>query len=550
MKRAGAQIVIAPGMDGGAIRQMFSVPEAFVSMCKIVRENETTGYLNPTPAQVRAIRAVEANKWTFITKYRQAKMTTVTLMHLLLRDCMYLQGIAGMLIADTNATAEMAFKRLRFAYENLPEPIRMPLAAGSKGSKKELEFVHGGNIIIKSLEGRAPAVGHSIDRLHITELGEALHQQKAIINLFPGINKRPNAKLVIESTPGRAGSFHERMWHEALRREGQFYPLFLEWWLDDTCRLPVPKGFDPSEEELEYLGNHPGMTMENLYFMRTRLRSEFVGDNRLFSAKYPSDPYDGWIGSQRPMMPEEVLRHLLETAQDDPPEGSHGCGEFISPIEGHRYEVFADPTGFGAVGDPAALTVFDVDTLEEVAVWSGREAPDRFAVRIQLVCQRYNGARAIVESNHAGCITALRELGVKITYSKRQPGWYATAKRVAQAEFALVRMLREDDLIIRSRAGLQQLLRYDGDFSRRVQGADGEGHHFDRARTYVMAADILIKAKRIIDRRATRRQREQDQMVEMEDLPPGTIPYRLIADERGSIRRKRQESAFSVPKLR
>ena len=124
--RSGAKIVVAPGMDPTAVNRMFSVPEAFVSMCKIVREDESTGFLNPTQAQVRTIRAIEANKWTFVTKYRQAKITTITLMHLLLRDCMYLQGIAGMLIADTNATAEMAFRRLRFAYENLPDPVKMP----------------------------------------------------------------------------------------------------------------------------------------------------------------------------------------------------------------------------------------------------------------------------------------------------------------------------------------------------------------------------------------------------------------------------------------
>jgi len=535
-------------MDPTAVNRMFSVPEAFVSMCKIVREDESTGFLNPTQAQVRTIRAIEANKWTFVTKYRQAKITTITLMHLLLRDCMYLQGIAGMLIADTNATAEMAFKRLRFAYESLPEPVKMPLASGSKGSKKELEFIHGGNIIIKSLEGRAPAVGHSIDRLHITELGEAIHQQKAIINLFPGINKRPNAKLVIESTPGRAGSFHERMWHEALRREGQFFPLFLEWWKDETCRIPAPKDFVPTEAELDYMGSHHGMDLDNLFFMRTRLRSEFVGDTRLYSAKYPSDAYDGWIGSQRPMMPEDVLRRLLDSAIEDPQEGSHGCGEFERPMEGREYEIYADPTGFGSVGDPAALTVFDKADLREVAVWSGREAPDRFAVRIQLVSQRYNNARAVVESNHAGCITALKDLNVKMTYSKRQPGWYATSKRIAQAEFAIVRLLREADLAIRSRAGLQQLLRYDGDFSRREKGDDNEGHHFDRARTYVMAADLLSKAKKYNDRRAARNsQGEEEEVVA---IAPGAIPYRMLSNERGKVRRKRQESAFAVPKMR
>tara|TARA_R110000751_G_scaffold151017_1_gene255972 strand:+ start:522 stop:2162 length:1641 start_codon:yes stop_codon:yes gene_type:complete len=545
--RTGAKIVVAPGMDARAVQQLFSVPEAFVSMCQIVREDESTGYLNPTPAQLLTIRAIEAQRWTFVTKYRQAKITTVTLMHLLLRDCMFLQGISGVLIADTNATAEMAFKRLRFAYENLPSPVKMPLAPGSKGSKKELEFIHGGNIIIKSLEGRAPAVGLSIDRLHITELGEATHQQKAIVSLFPAINKRHNAKLVIESTPGGAGTFHERMWHQALRKEGQFFPLFLEWWTDNTCALPVPAGFIPSEAELEYLGKHRGMKMANVVFLRARLNSEFVGDSRLFSSKYPSDMYDGWIGSQRPMMPEDILRILLESAREDPIEGSYGCGEFANPIAGHKYEVYADPTGFGSVGDPAALTVFDLETLTEVAVWSGREAPDRFAVRIEQVCKRYNDARAVVESNHAGCITSLKDMHVRITYSKRQPGWYATGQRVARAEFDLVRLLREDDLIIRSRSGLQQLLRYDGDFGRRIKGEDGEGHHFDRARTYVMAADMLAKIKRTGDRRDARRPKDEGPI---EPMRPGAIPYQMLNRERDSMRRTRQESVFTVPKLR
>ena len=546
---AGADLVFATGMDVESVKQLFQVPEAFVSMCKIVREDESTGYLEPTPAQVQTIRAIEANKWTFVTKYRQAKITTITLLHLLLRDCMYRRGLEGLLIADTMSTAEMAFRRLRFAYDNLPEHVKMPLAGASKGSKKEMEWIHGGRVVIKTLEGRSPAVGHSIDRLHITELGEALHQQNAITNLFPGIRKRPNAKLVIESTPGKAGSYHERMWHNALDRGGRFYPLCLEWWRDATCRREAVKGFVPTEDELTYLGEHSFMDIEHIVFMRDALKSEFVGDTRLFSSKYPSGPYDGWLGAQRPMMPEEVLRKLLITAVGDPTEGSYGCGEFEAPVEGGDYEVYADPTGFGSSGDPAALTVFDRSTLQEVAVWSGREAPDRFAVRLSRICVRYNNARAVVESNHAGCITALRELRVRITYSKRQPGWWATPRRVAQGEFDLVHLLREEDLVIRSRSGLQQLLRYDGDFSRRIKGDDDVGHHFDRARTYVMAANMLIKAKRRSDRRTANRF-DEDAEDEIEPLPEGGVPYNLFNRDRDSMRKAPRASAFTIPKMR
>jgi hypothetical protein len=56
-------------------------------------------------------------------------------------------------------------------------------------------------------------------------------------------------------------------------------------------------------------------------------------------------------------------------------------------------------------------------------------------------------------------------------------------------------MLRQRDLQLYSRGLLHQLLNYDGRRKKRVKGIDGETHHFDRARTAVMAADILSRRR-------------------------------------------------------
>ena len=72
-----------------------------------------------------------------------------------------------------------------------------------------------------------------------------------------------------------------------------------------------------------------------------------------------------------------------------------------------------------------------------------------------------------------------------------------------------MQMLRERDLSIRSRGMLHQLLNYDGTRKKRVRGEDGTVHHFDRARTAVMAADILAK----------RHFTQQRSVVESEYLP-------------------------------
>lgn len=491
----GAKLAHVPGLNMIKVQAMFAAPEAFVSMCQIVREDESTGYMDPTPTQKKMLRAVAENRWVMINKFRQAKITTASVM-LLLRDCMYLSGVKGILIAERQDTAEDVFERILFAYHRLPEDVRVPLAPGRKAGATQIHFVHGGGIKVLTAGGRSPAVGRSIDRLIITEFGEAQWQRKAAVNLFPTINKRPNARVILESTPGRAGSHHEQMWHSTMEGRGRFKPLFLNWWEDDSCRAPAD-GFKPTDPEIAYRARHPGMTNEHLAFRRLGLETEFAGDPRLFTSKYPSDPYDGWIGSLNPVMPVDVLKPALARAVNDPPIGQYGCNELDPPKDNVRYIVTADPAGFGARGDKSALTVWDAYDRREVAFWEEREDPSRFARRLMLVQKRYNNAMVIVESNATACIAILRDSGAKnlLWTDRNHPGWYATDKRLQEAEARLVRMLRQSDIEVRSRGLLHQLVNYDGSRKKRVKGLDGVTHHFDRARTAVMAADVLSRRK-------------------------------------------------------
>lgn len=494
-KKGGAKFAKAKGLHEGKIKALFSTPDAFVSMCQIVREDETIGYMTPTYTQRKLLEAYHENNWVIVNKFRQAKITTISVM-LLLRDCMYLEGVKGLLIAERQDTAEDIFERILFAYQRLPDDVRMPLAPGKKAGATQMQFIHGGGIKVLTAGGRSPAIGRSIDRLVITEFGEAQWQKKAAINIFPTVNKRVNAKVILESTPGRAGSHHEQMWRSAMEGTSRFHPLFLEWWEDDSC-IALEKGFAPTTTEREYQAKHPGMSLRNLAFRRRALGTEFVGDARLFSCKYPSDPYDGWLGATDPVIPADVLKAYLAESQPDPPMGKHKCHEIESPKPGHQYIITADPAGFGAKGDQSALTVFDALEQREVAFWEGRESPDRFYQRLLTVQRRYSMALLAVESNAAACIALLKDNGAKnlLWTDRNHPGWYATEKRLREAEARLVKMLADQDLKLKSRGMLHQLLNYDGSRKKRVKGLDGVTHHFDRARTAVMAADVLSRRR-------------------------------------------------------
>ena len=239
------------------------------------------------------------------------------------------------------------------------------------------------------------------------------------------------------------------------------------------------------------------MTYENLAFRRLALETEFAGDERLFSSKYPSDAYDGWVGSDNPIMPVDVLKPALARAVPDPAIGIFGCCELEAPEEDKKYVITADPAGYGASGDKSALTVWDAIDRREVAFWEDREDPGRFASRLMMVQRRYNTAMLVVESNATACIAVLKDGRCKnlLWTDRTHPGWYATDKRLQEAEARLVRMLRQSDIDIRSRGLLHQLVNYDGSRKKRVKGHDGITHHFDRARTAVMAADVLSRRK-------------------------------------------------------
>ena len=188
---------------------------------------------------------------------------------------------------------------------------------------------------------------------------------------------------------------------------------------------------------------------------------------------------------------------MLAAAVNDPPLAPSGCREIEPPVLGEQYIITADPAGFGGTGDKSALTVWDALARKEVAFWEDREPPDRFARRLLRVQERYCRALLVVESNATACIALLKDSGAKrlLWTNRNHPGWYATEKRLQEAEARLVRLLREKDLLLRSRGLLHQLLNYDGSRKKRTKGIDGATHHFDRARTAVMAADVLSRRR-------------------------------------------------------
>lgn len=485
------------GQDLNACRLMFAKFDLFPGLCKIQTEDSRVEFLDITPAQIKVLAAYERERWVIVSKYRQAKITTISLMRLL-RDCMYLEGHNGVITAETNDTAKDVLRRLVFAYDHFPDSLRAPLDPARKGRAEALYFDHGGSIQIMSAQALSPGVGRSLDRLLFTEIGEVPDLSNTNKQLFPTISKRKNARVWAESTPGAAGSDHEHMWRNALKGESRFHAaVWLSWWKDDTCWMN-PDGFVPTDEELEYMERHEGMDFGNLRFRRMALNTEFGGDPILFTTKYPSHELDGWLGGGNPVVPTHLLMPMREEAQPDPKiDTSVGIRIFEPPVPGRQYIIAADPAGFGETGDESCLLVFDAWDNREVACWAGREAPNEFADRLVEASDHYNKALLAVESNAEAVVSALhdRGYGKRMYWSRRRhPGWYASTLSVKRGEARLVEMLQAEEVTIQSRETIDQLIRYSPDNrSKRTRKSDTASSHYDRARAAVIYADVRME---------------------------------------------------------
>lgn len=165
-----------------------------------------------------------------ILKARQLGITTVICL-LFLDACLFTSNLSAGLIAHTREDAEQIFKKIKFAYDNLPEWLKKKRVAQSS-STRELTFSNGSSIRVGvSLRSQ------TFQLLHISEFGKICSKYKdkaeeIISGSLNTITKGQN--IFIESTAeGREGYFFD-MCQEAQKiispKELEFKFFFFPWW--------------------------------------------------------------------------------------------------------------------------------------------------------------------------------------------------------------------------------------------------------------------------------------------------------------------------------
>jgi len=183
------------------------------------------------------------NLWfcSVILKSRQVGVSTLICL-LFLDRCLFNSNLAAGIICHTREDSEHLFKRIKFAYDCLPESIKSARPA-TIDSARELVFNNG-----SSLRVGTSMRGSTLQYLHISEFGKicAKFPDKANEIITGSLNTiAPGQYVFIESTAeGREGHFYE-MCKQAKALADQEKELskldfkfhFFPWWREPEYRI-------------------------------------------------------------------------------------------------------------------------------------------------------------------------------------------------------------------------------------------------------------------------------------------------------------------------
>ena len=377
---------------------------------------------------------------------------------------------------NSDLTSELLDKVKTF-YASTPTELRPTI---QYNSKYEISFpkINSKIIVLPSTEnvGR----GYTLHNALCTELSAWEKADEKMMTLEASVPI--TGQIVVESTPRGQGNLYHRMWmsdNDYVKKEYGWWWLYTEAEIEIIKRrLNDPKKF-AQEYELTFLASGR-MVFDPDVIERMRGGQLAVGD----TVKLKD-------GTDYTVREEEGLRIYRPVEMD------------------HSYVMGADVAEGVTGGDYSVVTIFDRSTGEEVAMYRGHIAPDKFSDKLNNWGRRYNNALMVVEINNHGLttVTVLKQLMYPSMYFRPSAfevmgspysdklGWKTTKMTRPLLIDDLAQALRDGDLTIHSKEVLDEMTVFV--YDKNNDSGAAEGFHDD----CVMSCGISFQGFKILSQK-------------------------------------------------
>lgn len=233
-------------------------------------------------------------------------------------------------------------------------------------------------------------------------------------------------KCIMVSTPNGTSNLYHSVWTEADKKSNNFaaddfVPTRVHWVQNPYCAEGLELKMDDSGEKV-YWSPWYESECKRMHFDRVKIAQEldlsFEGSKHLAIENEIISKYE-----KRLLLDEYKLIDKNKTYYDYKNEPGErfvtyetNFWVFKKYVPGHKYIIGAD-VARGDGTDFSTIQVIDIDTLEVVAEYRDKVAPDLFAHVIYNVAMDYGEAYVVVECNSFGLATAM-DLNRKMNYTR------------------------------------------------------------------------------------------------------------------------------------
>jgi hypothetical protein len=320
--------------------------------------------------QKRILRSLRDNRFVCLLASRQVGKTTLMTIYALWIACFF-EDQRILVVANKEQTAINIFKRIRLAYEKLPNYLKPGTIEYGKTS---MTLGNGSSIGISTTSSDAGR-GDSCNVLILDELAFIDNHlvEQFWSSVYPIISSSKKSKIFVASTPNGTGNLFHELYTGAIEHKNDWHAEKVDWW-----EFP---GRDEAwkEKTIRTLGSRDVFDQEfGNVFLQT---GESALDEKLF---------------------EEMKSECTE------PKFVFEDGKYFLWDEPNKEKIYVAGVDISeGVGEAASvIQILDITNLrqiEQVAVYHNRNiSPYNFTTKLFEILQHWGSPLAMIERNNCG----------------------------------------------------------------------------------------------------------------------------------------------------
>jgi len=320
--------------------------------------------------QKKILRKMRDNRFVVLLASRQVGKTTLMTIFALHLVC-FNEHQNIIIVANKEATAINIFKKIRIAYEQLPNYLKPGAATYGKTS---MELGNGSSIGITTTSSDA-ARGSSANCILLDEMAFIdRHIMDEFWNsVYPVISSSKKAKIFIASTPNGTKNLFYTLYHEALKGDTGWAACRIDWH--------------------EIPGRDEKWKQETI---------KTIGSQEAFDQEFGNS----FLETGESSLDKETFDQMRSVCTD--PTYILEDGKYFIWKEPQKSRVYVAgvDTGEGVNKNASCIQIFDITDLtniEQVAVYNNKSiSPYSFATKVNEILEQWGKPYALIERNNCG----------------------------------------------------------------------------------------------------------------------------------------------------